>query len=345
MEHCAIDLGGKESQICVRDESGKILKEQRCSTRRLGEYLQKRPHSRVILETSAEAFAIADMAKKVGHEVRVVPSALAPSLGVGARRIKTDRRDAQILSEVSCRVDLQSVHIPSDRARELKAVCALRETVIENRTKLINSVRGFCRTRLIPIVAGSVETFSSRVRRSFAKVALEVPTHVERVLLCLETLTAQIREADKDLSSRAKTDATCQRLMTVPGIGPVTAVRFQAALDEPTRFAGAHAVESYLGVTPGEDSSSERTCRTSITKAGPRKVRWALVEAAWCAWRVRPKDPMVVWAKDVAKRRGRKIAITALARKMAGILYAIWRSEKPYDPKRGASQSKEVSEE
>jgi transposase len=299
----------------------------------------------VILETSAEAFAIADMAKALGHEVRVVPSALAPSLGVGARKIKTDKRDAQILSEVSSQIDLQSVHIPSDRARELKAICALRETLVESRTKLINSVRGFCRTRLIPIVAGSAETFSSRAQRSFAKVGIEVPPHVERVLLCLTAITVQIREADKDLRNHAKTDATCKRLMTVPGIGPVTAVRFQAALDEPTRFPDAHAVESYLGVTPGEDSSSERKRRTSITKAGPRKLRWALVEAAWCAWRFRPDDPMIVWAKEVAKRRGRRIAITALARKMAGILYAIWRSEKPYDPKRGASQSKEVSKE
>lgn len=345
MEHCAIDLGGKESQICVRDDSGKILKEGRCPTRKIGDYLLKRPHSRVILETSAEAFAIADIVKKLGHEVRVVPSALAPSLGVGARKIKTDRRDAQILSEVSCQVDLQSVHIPSDRARELKAICSLRETVVDGRTKFINSVRGFCRTQLIPIVAGSAETFSSRVERSFAKAGLEVPPHVKRVLVCITAITDQIREADKELRRHAATDATCKRLMTVPGIGPVTSVRFQAALDEPTRFRDAHAVESYLGVTPGEDSSSERKRRTSITKAGPRKIRWALIEAAWCAWRYRPDDPMVVWAKEVAKRRGRRIAITALARKLAGILYAVWQSEKPYDPKRGATPRKEATEE
>src|SRR5262249_60011880 len=101
----------------VRDAKEKILEERRCLTKRLGEYVAKRPHSRVILETSAEAFAVADLARHAGHDVRVVPATLAPSLGVGARGIKTDRRDAQVLSEVSCRVELRSVHIPSEQAR------------------------------------------------------------------------------------------------------------------------------------------------------------------------------------------------------------------------------------
>src|SRR5678815_6069540 len=87
MQHLAIDLGGKESQICVRDAKEKILDERKVQTKRLGEYLAKQPQSRVILETSAEAFAVADLARHAGHDVRVVPATLAPSLGVGARGI------------------------------------------------------------------------------------------------------------------------------------------------------------------------------------------------------------------------------------------------------------------
>ncbi len=84
MQHLAIDLGGKESQICLRDAKEQILEERRLLTKRLGEYLAKQPPSRVILETSAEAFAVADLARHAGHDVRV-PATLAPSLGVGAR--------------------------------------------------------------------------------------------------------------------------------------------------------------------------------------------------------------------------------------------------------------------
>jgi transposase len=149
MQHLAIDLGGKESQICVRDAKEKILEERRCLTKRLGEYLAKQPPSRVILETSAEAFAVADLARHAGHDVRVVPATLAPSLGVGARGIKTDRRDAQVLSEVSCRVELRSVHIPSEQARAWRTLCNSRDALVSSRTKLTNTVKSQLRCRLV----------------------------------------------------------------------------------------------------------------------------------------------------------------------------------------------------
>jgi transposase len=145
MEHCAIDLGGKESQICVRRSDGQIVEERRCRTAALATYLAGRPPSRVVGETCSEAFWIADAALMAGHEVRVVPATLVRSLGVGARRLKTDRRDAQVLSEVSCRIDLPSVHVPSREARQRKTICGMREALVGARTKLLNTVRGWLR--------------------------------------------------------------------------------------------------------------------------------------------------------------------------------------------------------
>src|SRR5690606_31146640 len=117
----AIDLGSKESQVCVRSADGTILVEKKHPTRRLGELMRTWPPSRVILETSSESFRIADSARQAGHEVRVVRATLSKQLGVGDRGIKTDLRDARTLSEVSCRIDLPSVHIPSEMARELRS--------------------------------------------------------------------------------------------------------------------------------------------------------------------------------------------------------------------------------
>jgi transposase len=142
MEHLAIDLGGRESQICVRSSDGRIVEERRCRTATLRAYLATRPQSRVVVETCSEAFGIADAALDIGHEVRVVPGTLVPSLGVGARGLKTDRRDAQVLSEVSCRIDLPSVHVPSRQARDRKTMCGMREALVGARTKLVNTVRG-----------------------------------------------------------------------------------------------------------------------------------------------------------------------------------------------------------
>ena len=145
MEHLAIDLGGKESQICVRRSDGQIVEERRCRTATLAAYLATRPRSRVVVETCSEAFGIADAALTAGHEVRVVPGTLVRSLGVGARRLKTDRRDAQVLSEVSCRIDLPSVHVPSRQARQRKTMCGMREALVGARTKVVNTVRGWLR--------------------------------------------------------------------------------------------------------------------------------------------------------------------------------------------------------
>jgi transposase len=122
------------------------------------------------------------------------------------------------------------------------------------------------------------------------------------------------------------------QLMSVPGVGPITALRFIAAVDQFERFEDAHKLESYFGLTPGERSSSDKKRTTSITKAGASRVRWVLIQAAWSAWRSRPNDPMVVWARDLASRRGKRIAITALARKLVGILRALWMNQSVYNP-------------
>ena len=107
-------------------------------------------------------------------------------------------------------------------------------------------------------------------------------------------------------------------------------MRFVAAIDDPTRFQSAHRVESYLGLTPGERSSSERERRTGITKAGPSALRRTLVQAAWSLLRSRPNEPMVIWAMQIAARRSRFVAVVALARKLVGILFAMWRDGTAY---------------
>jgi len=147
MDHIAIDLGGRESQICVMSADGEILLEERRPTRGLGKVLAGRAPGRVVLESCAEAFAVADAARKAQHEVVVVPATLVRSLGVGSRGLKTDVRDARNLAEASCRMKrLPSVHIPAMASRERKTACGLREVLIGSRTKMINAVRGWLRS-------------------------------------------------------------------------------------------------------------------------------------------------------------------------------------------------------
>jgi transposase len=146
----------------------------------------------------------------------------------------------------------------------------------------------------------------------------------------IELLDVQILKADREIRKLVKASAICLRLMTTPGVGPLTAMRFVATIDDVKRFATAHDVQAYLGLTPGEDSSSSRTRRTHLTKAGPPQMRWLLVQAAWAALRCAAKHPMATWATQIAERRGKRVAAVALARKLAGILFALWRDGTTY---------------
>jgi transposase len=333
MEHIAIDLGSRESQVCVRAAGGEILEERRVGTRSLGKYLAKRPKSRVVVEACAEAFAIADVSLTAGHETVVVPSSLAPSLGVGDRGIKTDTRDARNLSEASCRMSkLPSVHVPAKESRDRKSMCGMREGLVDARTKLINTVRGWARTKSLGVIrSGKPSTFPLRVKEHVVERGGTMPEYVELVLKAIQELSVQIDKADKHLEEIAAADPICQLLMTAPGIGPTTSVRFAAAVDDVSRFPNAHKVEAYLGLTPGENSSSARKRRTGITKAGPSRLRWVLVQAAWAARRYYKDHPIVLWSLEVEKRRGKQVAVMALARRLAGVMYAMWRDGTPYN--------------
>jgi transposase len=295
MDHIGIDLGSRESQVCVRNSAGDIIEEGRRPTRELAAWMATRAPARVILETCTEAFRLAGLARQQGHEVRVVAGTLVRALGVGQRGLKNDVRDARTLSEASCRIDLPSVHIPTVASQEVKAICVSREALVRMRTALINRVRSYVRSRLGHTLRATPDTLPAKVRQALLTDAEGLPAHLERVLVVLETLCEQITEADRELKTVAQADARMRRLMTVPGVGPVTSARFVAALDEVERFPNAASVASYLGLIPGENTTGFRTKRTRLTRAGAPEVRWALGQSrvvAVSASAQRPDGPM-----------------------------------------------------
>lgn len=338
MNHVAVDLGSRQSQVCLRSADGTILQESKRPTRQLKEtFAAMEAPARVVLETSSEAFTVAAWAKDAGHDVRIVPSTLSKSLGVGARGVKTDQRDARALSKVSCAIELESIHLPSRTAQERKALTTSRSAIVGSRTALINVARSYARTQVLHVPSGNSTTFPRRMRQLMEARPEGIPIHIDRVLKSIEALTEQIAELDKEVKALAEADQTMRLLMTMPGVGPLTALLFHSTIDDATRFDDAHKLGSYLGLTPGEHSSGESERKTGITHAGSRQMRWALVQAAWSAWRSRPNDPMVQWARKLATRRPKAVAIVALARKMAGILLALWKGGSSYTPEKGAA--------
>ena len=142
--------------------------------------------------------------------------------------------------------------------------------------------------------------------------------------------------SNERIAAVTATDERVRRLQSVPNIGPVTAAAFVAAIDEASRFHRGHEVEAYLGLVPRELSSGETQRRGRITKAGSSRVRWLLIQAAVSMLRLR--DPRTAalreWAGRIAAQRGKGIAVVALARRLAGILFALLRDGTAYEPRR-----------
>ena len=167
-----------------------------------------------------------------------------------------------------------------------------------------------------------------------------LPGHLQSqiapLLAVMLQLNQQIFFLDEVLARGAQQHEAVARLCTAPGVGPVVATAFVATLDKPERFRGAHQVESFLGLVPQERSSGEKQHRGPITKSGNGRMRWLLVQAAWAILRSQSQQtvPLREWAGRLAQRRGKNVAVVALARRLAGILFAMWRDGKDYEVKK-----------
>jgi transposase len=264
-----------------------------------------------------------------GHEVIVADPNYALMYGQRSRRIKTDRRDVAALAE-ACRLGIyRAAHRVSGAQRAVRRVVRIREQLVRVRTQTINLLRAQLRQEGIRLPAGTAESAVARL------AALELPTALRAAVAPLEALLTAvaplIAAGDEQVAGHAAADPIVRRLRTVPGIGPITAVTYRATLDTWERFADAGAVTAFLGLVPREESSGTRHRKGAITKTGPGPLRVLLVQAAWVVWRQRQgRAALHAWVERVAARRGRRIAVVALARRLARILYAIWRDETVY---------------
>jgi len=334
MVHIGVDLGSQQSFYCVRSKNGEIVTEDSIFTTALNLLFQEYPKkTRVILESCTESQAVAEMAEECGLDVRIVPATLVRQLGVGHRGIKTDQRDARALSLASCRLELVGIYRRCEQSRKRLRLITNREALVTARTQLVNCVRAYLRSKLIS-VKSSTDKFHSAIRNRLN----EVPDDIEQLLRSIETLTREIVKATQSIQEISEADPTCKRLKTIHGVGPITSVTFAAVIEDPSRFPNASHATSYLGITPGESSSSTKKKRTGITKAGPALARKYLVQAGLSMRRTKREKvgPIKDWAKELKKRRGGQVANVAVARKIAGIMYAMMRDGTEYHPEMSA---------
>jgi transposase len=333
MTTIGLDLHKRESQLCIGHEDGTMEERRIATTReRFTAVLGPLPPARILLEASTESEWVARHLEQLGHEVIVADPNFAPMYATRSRRTKTDRRDARTLLD-ACRLGAyRTAHRVSDARRHVRAQLAVREALVRTRTRYLGVAKAFVRRDGLRV--GGSPAYLAAERIAALELTPALRAELDPLFNVLLPINTQIEVADERISALAHTDPAVGLLMSVPGIGAITASAVVATVDDIARFRSAHQFEAFLGLVPGERSSGEKRRIGPITKAGNSRVRYLLVEAAWRILRSTKSDTAALrtWALQIADRRGRRIAVVALARRLAGVLYAIWRDQQPFNP-------------
>jgi transposase len=329
MDHyVGIDVSLEQSSVCVVDAGGRIVREAKVASepQALVQFLKglALPLTRVGLEAGPlSQWLYAGLAaagfEAVLLETRHVKAALS------AMVVKTDRKDARGIAQLLRMGWFRPVHCKSPPAQEVRALLVARKQLQAKTQDVELSLRGLLRGFGLKLGDVSKGRFAARVRDLAAGHPVLEPI-AAAMLRARQALRQEFAKLHRAMLTIARADPICRQLMTVPGVGAVTAVTFTSAVDDPRRFAKSAALGAHFGLTPKKYQSGERDVTGAISKAGDGLVRAALYEAANVMLTRAPRfSALKGWAIAVAKRRGMKRAKVALARKLAVVMHAMWR--------------------
>jgi transposase len=237
---------------------------------------------------------------------------------------KSNANDAGGLAQIVRTGWYSKVEVKSVDSHLVRATLGVRKQLVGMRTETINQIRGLMKIVGLILPKGSGARFQIQVRTRLAERA-ELRLVVEPLLAAWRALDDQVDALERQLVRRASRHQVCHRLMTVPGVGPLTALAFVTTVDDPHRFRRSSSVGAYLGLTPRRFQSGERDLSGRISRCGDRLTRSYLFEAAnVLLTRVERWSSLKAWAIRLSKRSGAKKAKVALARKLAALLHRLW---------------------
>lgn len=288
--------------------------------------------ARVAIEACREAWCVHDELSTWGHEVVLVDTTRVKRLGVGGHGRKTDRIDAEILAFALANGMIPEAHVLSPERRRLRNELTVRATLVRTRSVCVTQIRGILRSAGSRLGSCDTEQFVQRVEE--AALEDDLRATVTPLLVIVTQLNTQITSVEARITEQVEPEKepAVALMCTVPGVGLIVAAMMVSVIDTPGRFESAHQVQSYLGLVPSEYASGQTRRLGSITKKGNSYLRGLLVQAAWSVLRRPGKDPLKLWGTALAERRGKRIAVVGVARRLAGLLWAMWRDGTFYDP-------------
>jgi transposase len=334
-----IDLAKRSFHVFGVDASGKPVLSKKLSRARLSAFMANLPACTVAMEACGSAHHWARLFRRFGHEVRLIaPQFVKPFV----KSNKNDAADAEAICEAAQRPNMRFVAVKTIEQQDIQAMHRMRSLAVERRTAQVNQVRGLLleygieipqgravlMRRLPEILEDAENGLSERLRAELNGLREE-----------LRHLDGRVAHYDAQLEAIAQSEAGAQRLMTIPGIGPLVATALLAAVGEDIAlFRNGRGLAAWLGLVPRQHSTGGRERLLGISKRGDVYVRQLLIHGARAAlrWVERKEDATSRWAAALKRRRHPNVAIVAMANKMARVAYGVLRSGQPYDAGRAA---------
>jgi transposase len=326
-----LDLAKHVFQVHAIDAAGKVIFAGAINRGKLLTFFQALPPCLVGMEACGSSHYWARELIAQGHDARMMPPAYVKPY---VRRQKNDAADAAAICEAVARPSMRFVGVRSVENQAALMQHKAREMLVSQRTQLINGLRGhLAEIGVIAVQGGkAARELADRIAACDATIPLCVCEALAPLVAQLRKLDEALDKIDRALMKQAKNDATARRLMSIPGVGPITAQAIAASVQDASSFEGPREFAAFLGLTPRQNSSGGKQKLGRISKMGNRYLRKLLVVGAHAVLRHRGPhtDALRTWAKKLMATKPFKLVAVALANKLARIVFAILRSGARY---------------
>ena len=342
MNIIAIDLGKFNSMVCFYESGTQKHRFATATTEKsyFRSLLSNHPVDLVVVEACGPSGWVNDVCLELKIPIIVCSTHEEAWLFKNVKR-KTDKDDALKLARMASLGHLIPTHVPSTQMREQRRLITYRKTIVNRINRCKNTIRSVFANQGVQISGGAKTWHTGRQYLiDNAKLYSDCSSdelwrgELNLELVQLERLEDHLKAIETKLELFAQKDKRTQRVMTIDGVGRVTAEAIVAYIDDPHRFKNANQVGAYAGLVPNQYQSGNTDRRGRITKRGPRLLRTLLVECAWCSLRYN------LWSRETydrihgGKQSRKKKAAVAMARKILIVAWALMREDVDYDPKR-----------
>jgi transposase len=320
-----MDISKYSFELCGTDERGRQTLCQRLHRDSVARFFANSPACTVAMESCSGSQYWARKLKELGHQVLLIPAQHVVAYRRGA---KNDRNDAAAIAEAAARPNVRPVPVKTTEQIDIQTLHRVRERIVQHRTAIINEIRGLLLEYGI-VCAKGVTRFLVWLREEFAAHIAVLSPLAQEIFHVLRDEFRALEERLAGINKRIKAvyDAhpVCQRLATIPGIGPLVATAVIASVSEPQRFKNGRQFAAYLGLVPRQHSTGGKPKLLGISKAGNRYLRMLLVHGARSIiYHHRAKaDPRSRWVQKLLERRGFHKTNVALANKNARVVWKL----------------------